>query len=196
MTDSDGILADPTERIGPTGCIGRGLWVGVCLQTTPTPHPSMARRKSKTYKQLSLVDSENIGHTGAFAVLAKLEKQQGAMRSAYIEKIRISYILDVTDTSADATPLLKNLGLVWTVCTDSGNPATGKIVSASGSRGNGGVVTLDVRRRIVDNDYDADSGVGALALGVESTNPDLDTGDVYLKAYIEVWGRWHILEDA
>ena len=31
VTDSDGTLAGPTERIGLTGTIGRGLWVGVSI---------------------------------------------------------------------------------------------------------------------------------------------------------------------
>ena len=37
MTDSDGILAGPTERIGPTGTIGRGLWVGVSIDYPLSP---------------------------------------------------------------------------------------------------------------------------------------------------------------
>ena len=39
MTDSDGILAGPTERIGPIGTIGRGLWVGVSIDYPYTPLP-------------------------------------------------------------------------------------------------------------------------------------------------------------
>jgi len=37
VTDSDGILAGPTERIGPTGTIGRGLWVGVSIDYPLSP---------------------------------------------------------------------------------------------------------------------------------------------------------------
>jgi hypothetical protein len=37
VTDSDGILAGPTERIGPAGTIGRGLWVGVSIDYPYTP---------------------------------------------------------------------------------------------------------------------------------------------------------------
>ena len=154
----------------------------------------MARRKM--FKQIALFKTENIGHTGGIVEIARFFKQQGQMSSAYIDKVRISWISDVTDTnwsadSENSPPLAKNLGLLFFVCTNNTGPDSEDIVGASASRGNGGVVTIEVKRRIVDNDFDENSGVGALSLLVSATNPDLAAGDITLNSVVEVWGRWH-----
>jgi len=71
--------------------------------------------------------------------------------------------------------------------TDASN--SGYIIAASASDGGGGVVTLPIKRRIVDNDFDASSGDNAIMLHARCT----DTGDntYSITMIIETWGRWH-----
>ena len=194
MTDSDGILAGPIERIGPAGSVGRGLWVGVCLQTTPHPPCPMARRRM--FKELALVKAENIGHTGGSIVIAKLLKQSAQFTSAYIDKVRISYHYDATDTFGADTPSNLIGSTFYVTTSNTSSPSSSNVVAATGSRGFGGTVTLDVKRRIVDNDFDDDSGNHALALLVQTTDVDMAAGDISGNFCIEVTGRWHSVESA
>ena len=194
MTDSDGILAGPTERTGPRGSVGRGLWVGVCLQTTPTPSLPMARRKSRMFKELALVKSENIGHTGSSNNIAKLLKQSAQFTSAYIDKVRISYHYDFSDTFGPDQPADLIGSTFYVTTSNTASPASTNVISATGTRGAGGTVTLDVKRRIVDNDFDDDSGNHALCVWVQTTDVDMPAGDVTGNFVLEVWGRWHSIE--
>jgi len=129
----------------------------------------------------------------------KLTKQDPSMRSAYVDKVRISWVLD-SDESTDP-----NQGLLFVASHDSALNSTtpsandGQIIAASASRGGAGVVTLDIKRRIT-MDYDgADAGVLELLEG--------SAGPIYLHSYkadtgaaanyylvIETWGRWFSAE--
>ena len=118
------------------------------------------------------------------------------MRSAYIDKVRISWVI-ATDESTDP-----NQGLLFVAShdkeLDSTTPANndGQVIAASASRGGAGVVTLDIKRRITV-DYDgADVGILELLEGTSGAPVYLhaykaDTGaaaDFYL--VIETFGRW------
>ena len=155
----------------------------------------MARRKSKLFKQISNVHVETVAESDWSSFL-KLEKQDPSMRSAYIDKVRISWVLD-SDESTDP-----NMGLLFVAShdstLDSSTPANndGQVIAASASRGAAGVVTLDIKRRIT---IDYDSADAAILELLEGTSG----APVYLHAYkamtgsaanfylvIETWGRW------
>ena len=157
----------------------------------------MARRsrKSKMFKQISNVHLETVAENDWSSFL-KLEKQDPSMRSAYVDKVRISWVV-ASDESTDP-----NQGLLFVAshdsALDSSTPANndGQIIAASASRGGAGVVTLDIKRRITI-DYDsADAAILELLEGTAGA-------PVYLHAYkaatgdaanyylvIETYGRW------
>ena len=116
------------------------------------------------------------------------------MKSAYVDKVRISWCMDSNKTSRE--------GLLFAASHDSELDSTtpsnndGNIIAASASRGAAGVVTLDIKRRITI-DYDgADVGVKELLEGTSGAPIYLhcykaDSGtsaDFYL--IVETWGRW------
>ena len=160
----------------------------------------MARRKSKMFKQISNVHVETVTSQDWSSFL-KYEKQDPSMRSAYIDKVRISWVQN-TDEGDDGA----NNGLLFVAShdneLDSSTPANndGNIISASASRGGGGVVTLDIKRRIT-MDYDsADAAVLELLKGSAGA-------PIYLHCYksntgqqagyylvVETWGRWFSAE--
>jgi len=155
----------------------------------------MARR-SRMFKQISNVHVETVADDDWSSFL-KLEKQDPSMKSAYIDKVRISWVID-TDESSDAA----GQGLLFVAshddALDSSTPANndGNVITASASRGGGGVVTLPINRRIT-MDYDGtDSDVLELLKGSDGAPVFLhiyksDTNqqaNIYL--VIETWGRW------
>ena len=153
------------------------------------------RRKNRMFKQISNVHVETVAENDWSSFL-KLEKQDPSMKSAYIDKIRISWVLD-SDESTDP-----NLGLMVVASHDSALDSTtpanndGQIIAASANRGAAGVLTLDIKRRITI-DYDsADASILELLEGTAGA-------PVYLHAYkaatnsaanyylvVETWGRW------
>jgi hypothetical protein len=154
----------------------------------------MARRKSKMFKQISNVHLETVNDADWSSFL-KLEKQDPSMKSAYIDKVRISWVIDSDETS------LHN-GLLFCAshdnALDSTTPANndGNIIAATASRGGGGVVTLDVKRRVTI-DYDgANASVLELLEGTSGAPvflhvypSDMDSSrNIYM--VIETWGRW------
>ena len=153
----------------------------------------MARRK-KLFKQISNVHLETIADADWSSFL-KLEKQDPSMRSAYIDKVRISWVVDSDEVSRDN-------GLLFVAShdneMDSTTPANndGNVIAASASRGGGGVVTLDIKRRITI-DYDgaaADTldllrGTTGAPIYLHLYGSDIDsTRNIYL--VVETWGRW------
>jgi len=158
----------------------------------------MARRRSKLYKQISNVHVETVAE-GDWSSFLKLDKQDPTMRSCYIDKVRISWVVDTQETSA------AQQGLLFVASHDSALDSTtpanndGNIISASASRGGAGVVTLDIKRRI-DMSYDG-SDAGVLELLEGSNGPiylhsyKADTGsDANFYLVIETWGRWFSAE--
>ena len=131
----------------------------------------------------------------------KISKQEDSMRSAYVHKARITWTLDSDEGTDNA-----GMGFMFVASTDNALSSTtpsdndGQIISASASRGGGGVVTLDIRRRITTNYDGADAQILDLLKG---------SGDapIYLHAYksdtnasanlflvVEVWGHFHDTE--
>ena len=119
------------------------------------------------------------------------------MRSAYIDKVRISWVLASDEAGGE------NEGLLFVAshdsALDSSTPANndGQIISASASRGAAGVVTLPIKRRVTVN-YDGSltGTTGQLLEGMSGAPIFLHTyksetgsnADFYM--VIETWGRW------
>jgi len=156
----------------------------------------MARRRTKMFKQISNVHLETVADGGDWSSFLKLEKQDPSMKSAYIDKVRISWVLG-SDESTDP-----NQGLLVVAshdnALDSTTPANndGNIIAASASRGGGGVISLDIKRRVTI-DYDgADAGILELLEGSSGAPVFLharkantgDSANFYL--VIETYGRW------
>ena len=152
------------------------------------------------FKQISNVHVETVAEEDWSSFL-KLEKQDPSMKSAYIDKVRISWCVE-TYESAGAS----NQGLLFVAShdssLDSSTPSNndGNIIAASASRGAAGVVTLDIKRNITV-DYDsADAAILELLQGTTGA-------PIYLHAYksnsassanfylvIETFGRWFSAE--
>ena len=154
----------------------------------------MARKKSKMFKQISNLHVEDVAQNNDWSSFIKLEKQDAAMKSAYIEKIRISWILESEHND--------NVGVLFVTSHDEALDSTtpsnndGYIISASASRGAGGVVTLPVGRRITMDYVGTNAEVQKLLTGssgapiyghVQTTDIDATVG-LYL--VIETWGCW------
>ena len=158
----------------------------------------MARRRSKMYKQISNVHIETINDSDWSSFLV-FQKQDDSMTSAYIDKVRISWVID-SDEGADAA----GAGFLFAASTDKAlessdteaDDNSGRIIAASGTRGGGGTVTLPINRRITMN-YDGTST--AIIEMLESTSG----APIYLHTYasdtgaaknlyliVETWGRW------
>ena len=151
----------------------------------------MARRKM--FKQLSVLKTENIGHTGSTVLLYKIDKQQASFVSAYLDKVRIAYHLDVTDANPD---IPNDVGVTFYLSTADNSTSSDYLVSATGSNGFGGTVTLDCKRAIRDENADPSRGDGALYVWCQASNLDLPAGDITINTVCEAYGRWHEVNTA
>jgi len=143
------------------------------------------------FKQLALVKTENIGHTGGSYAIAAIKKQQDQFVSAYVDKVRIAYHLDVNDSPTDRPD---QVGISFYASTSgTSNPDSSNLIAVSATRGYGGTVTLDLKRAVRENEYDDDSGMGQIAIWVSCSDLDLAAGDVTLNAALEAYGRWHTI---
>jgi len=164
--------------------VGGGMFTDYSL-----PRGPMARRKSRMYKQVSNVHLETIADDD-WSSFMLYRKQENSMTSAYIDKVRISWVGGENDTPNDqALMFVSSLDSALDSDTPSNND--GNIISATASRGDGGVVTLDVRRRITSNETqhsttESTSGF-PIYLHVRSSLVGEQT-----KAYliVETFGRW------
>jgi len=158
--------------------------------TAIQPEVVMARRKYQ--KQISNMHVETINDQDWSSFL-KISKQEDSMRSAYVHKARISWTLD-SDEGNDNP----GMGFMFVVSTDNALNSTtpsendGQIISASASRGGGGVVTLDIRRRITTNYDGADAAVLELLKGSGDAPIYLHAANLFL--VVEVWGHFHETE--
>ena len=136
-----------------------------------------------------------MGAAGSWNPIAKLVKSQDQLTSAYVDHVRISFILE-GDASGSTTEQLGYLFCATTKETLSGTDSsnTPYIISGSASRGGGGVVTLPIKRRIVDNDYDDNSGQGAVSIQARMTDTGAESYNITM--IVEAFGRWHNLETA
>jgi len=159
----------------------------------------MARRSRKMYKQVSNVHIETINDSDWSSFLV-YQKQDDSMTSAYIDKVRISWVID-SDEGADAA----GAGFLFCASTDQAlessdteaDDNSGRIIAASGTRGGGGTVTLPIKRRITLN-YD-----GTSSSVISSMLESMFGAPIYLHTYasdtgaaknlyliVETWGRW------
>ena len=147
------------------------------------------------FKQISNVHLETVEEADWSSFL-KLEKQDPSMKSAYIDKVRISWLLD-TDEGDDP-----NNALLFVAshdnALDSSTPANndGNIIAATASRGGGGVATLNINRRVTI-DYDGAAsdtldllrGTAGAPVFLHARKSDTGSGSNYYLV-IETWGRW------
>ena len=152
--------------------------------------------KRTMFKQLAQNHIENLGTGGNWNSFLRLEKQQDSMTSCYIDKVRITYttLTDFNDTAHGGVLFVAAVSSTLSNADPVPEENSEHIIAAGASPGgfNGGVVTLDIKRRIKLNEEDSDSGMGQLWLLAKST--DMSTSsDVKLNVIIEVWGRWHSL---
>ena len=145
-------------------------------------------KKSNLFKITSNVHAEAIA-SNDWSSFLKLDKLQDSFNSAYIEKCRISFISGEDDAE-------DNQGWLFVAslddALDSSTPSNndGQVISATATRGAGGVVTLPIKRRITTNEAPSnETGSGfPIYLHVRAAA----TGSAQ-KAYmvIETWGRLH-----
>ena len=145
-------------------------------------------RKSSLFKITSNVHAEAIA-SNDWSSFLKLDKLQDSFNSAYVDKVRISYISGEDDAD-------ENQGFLFVAslddALDSSTPSNndGQIIASSASRGAAGVVTLSIKRRITTNETASnESGSGfPIYLHVRAAA----TGEAN-KAYmvIETMGRLH-----
>ena len=148
------------------------------------------------FKQISNVHVETLADAPDWSSFLKLEKQDASMKSAYIDKVRISYVYNTEESSET------HLGLLFVASHDNALDSStsanndGNVIAASASRGAGGVISLPIRRRIT-MDYDsADAAVLELLKGSSGAPIYLharqqesgSAADIYF--VVETWGRW------
>ena len=150
----------------------------------------MARRM---FKQLARLEEQNVGHSGGATVLCAFEKQQDGMVSAYLDKVRYSFVADIAGYESTK---IQNLGYLFWLSTSSVSAGEEFTISATATRGNGGIVSLDCKRSIKENDANPDTGFGRVYLWCETTDPDLTAGDITIRGYVEAFGRWHQIVNA
>lgn len=145
-------------------------------------------RKKRLFKTISNVHAETINDSD-WSSFAVIDKQQDSMSSCYVDKVRISWIVNQEEAEV-------NTGFLFVSSTDSdldsAIPANndGRVISASASRGGAGVVTLDIKRRVSSN-LTGTEGLNSnppIYLHVRSAEIGEATG-AYL--VVETWGRWH-----
>ena len=140
------------------------------------------------FKTISNVHAETVNDSDWSSFLV-IDKQQDSMSSCYVDKVRISWIINQEETEP-------HVGFLFVASTDSALDSTtasnndGRIISASASRGGAGVVSLDIRRRVEANTLGTE-GLGSnppIYLHVRSAEIGEATS-AYL--VVETWGRWH-----
>ena len=120
------------------------------------------------------------------------------MKSAYIDKVRISFVtLDGVERDSGILIVASHDEAL-----DSSTPSNndGYMIAASASRGGGGVVTFDIKRRITMDYVGTNAEVQKLLTGssgapiylhAHKANSEADQ-DFYL--VVETWGRWFSAE--
>ncbi len=146
------------------------------------------------FKTVSTMHLETVNDSD-WSSFAVLEKQQDSFKSAFIDKVRISYVVGEEETEvAQGMLFVASMDDALDSTTPSNND--GQIISASASRGGGGVVTLPIKRSIRAQRADSTA-----TLDMQRT---MSGSPIYLhcrsaeigeatKIYVvlEVWGRWH-----
>ena len=148
------------------------------------------------FKQTSTVHLENVSDAGLWNSFATIFKQQDQFTSAYVDKVRISFIQeDQLSSNLGVIPWLPVMFAAANSSTLSNTPSANdqNILASSAGRG-GGVVTLNIGRRIVTNEIDDESGEGAIRLFIKASDPTQLSGDGQFYLIVETYGRWHRTE--
>ena len=151
------------------------------------------RRKSrrKMFKQLNATKFENLGATGSWNSIGYFEKLQDSMKSAYVDYVKISFILEGDSGGQDE----ESRGYLWCASnkttlssTDSDN--TEYIISgaAAGNTG-GGEITLPIKRTITFNQDSQVSSDGRVYVHVRAT--DTGSENLSITMIVESYGRMH-----
>ena len=153
--------------------------------------------KRKMFKQMATLHLEDLSDVGNWNSFLDILKQQDQFKSAYIDKVRISFLQDESLTWPPSTgsviPWVPVLFAAHTNEALEGSSSDSDFILASGaSRGGGGTVTLDIKRRIVLNQIDPESGEAAIRLSVKNPNVGVYAeGNLQLWVLVETYGRWH-----
>jgi len=156
----------------------------------------MTKTKKKMFKTTSTVHLENLSDDGDWNSFMDILKQQDQFTSAYVEKVRISFVQDnqLSTATGEIVPWSPCLFAAATNSTlsDTTPGDNSKYIIASGaSRGGGGTVTLNLNRRIVLNEIDPESGEAAIRLFIKNPDVTAIVGDLKVYLVIETFGRWH-----
>ena len=151
----------------------------------------MARRKSsRLYRKAIDLHVESTGSAGNWNTIGYLKKLQ-EFQSAYIDYIKINWILKDVDGTGGTSRLAPVTGVMFLVnnTTDSPDAEPDNTISCKAGSHSGQVV-LQVKRRIVDNDADESRNDGRLYIWMKNTDFTADD-TVHWHCFVEVYGRWH-----
>ena len=147
----------------------------------------MADSKRSMFKTISNVHLETLPDQTWNSCL-RVDKMQDSFNSAYVDKIRISFVLNQEETEP-------NVGLMFATSLDDTLSATassndGKIISASATNGPAGVVVLPVKRSVRSNETPSDTSEAGNPIYVHLRGVAIGESTTVLMV-IETWGRWH-----
>ena len=155
----------------------------------PPSRPSMARRKM--YKTVTNVHTEDIADSDWSSFMI-YKKQDNSMTSAYIDRVKISWVLDQEDN-----PNSELQGFLFAAsldsALDSSTPSnnSGNIISATAGNGAGGVAYLDIKRRIISNESQHSTTESTAGWPVYLHVRSNEIGEATkLYVIVETWGRW------
>ena len=150
--------------------------------------------KKNSFKMINNMHLENVSDSDWSSFL-RIEKQNPAMRSAWVEKVRISYVWD-TESSAPDYGALFVASYDKELDSSTAENNDGQMIATSASRGGAGVVTLSIDRRITINydGSDADNlslleGTGGAPIYLHLHKAKTGGAQDCLLA-VEVYGRW------
>ena len=141
------------------------------------------------FKTLTNAHLEGLGSDGDWRLIGYVDKQQTQIKSAYVEKVRLSYLLYDTPATGDASQAGMMFCAAIENSLDSAVAANndGKIIAASAGRMIGGVVTLDIKRSIKSNAEEIGRADGPVYIFCRNTD-GLTTTNALLA--IETHGRY------
>ena len=118
----------------------------------------------------------------------RIDKMQDSFNSAYVEKVRISFVLNQEETEP-------NVGLLFASSLDDTMSGTasdndGRIISASATNGAAGVITLPIKRSVRSNETPSDTSEAGNPIYIHLRGVAIGESTTVLMV-IETWGRWH-----
>ena len=118
----------------------------------------------------------------------RIDKMQDSFNSAYVDKVRISFVQNSEETEP-------NVGFLFAASLDdtlSGTPSAndGAIICASAVGAPAGVVTLPIKRSVRSNETPTDTSEAGNPIYIHLRGVALGESTTVLMV-IETWGRWH-----